>query len=73
VDPDHPEVPVGQDMRPGPRTGQEVRAGLCTRPGLSLVELPAPADARVSAPLGPALARALVLARPAPAWAVPVV
>jgi hypothetical protein len=73
LDPDQVEVPVDQDTRPGPRTGQGVRAGLCTRRGLSLVELPAPADALVSAPRGPALAPALVLARPAPAWVLRVV
>ena len=73
VDPDHLEAPVDQDTRLVPRTGQEVRAGLCTQPGLSPVELPAPADALVSVPRGPALAHALALARPAPAWAVPVV
>ena len=66
-------VPVDRDTRRAPRTGQEVRAGLCTRRGLSPAELPAPAAALVLAPRGPALAPALVLARPAPAWAVPVV
>ena len=73
VDPDQVEAPVDQDTRLGPRTGQEVRAGLCTRPGLNPVELPAPADALVSAPRGPASAPALVSVRPAPVWAVPVV
>jgi hypothetical protein len=73
VDPDQVEAPADQDMRLDPRTGQEVRAGLCTQPGLNPVELPAPADALVSAPRGPASAPALALARPVPAWAVPVV
>jgi hypothetical protein len=73
VDPDQPEAPVDLDTRPVPRMGQEVRAGQCTRHELSPVELPAPADALVSAPHGPALAPALVLARLAPAWAVLVV
>jgi len=73
VDPDHLEVPVDPDTHPVPRMGPEVRAGLCTQPGLSPVELPAPADALVSVPRGPALAPALVLVRPAPASAVRVV
>ena len=73
VDPDHLEAPVDPDTRPVPRMGQEVRAGLCTRPGPSPVELPAPADALVSVPRGPALVHALALAHPAPAWAVRVV
>jgi hypothetical protein len=72
VDRDQAEAPVDQDTRPVPRMGQVVRAGLCTRHGLSPVELPAPADALVSVPRDPASAPALVLARPAPAWAVPV-
>ena len=73
LDPDHLEAPADQDMRPGPRTGPEVRAGLCTRPGLNPVELPAPADALVSVPRGPALVLAPALAHPAPAWVVRVV
>ena len=73
VDPDQPEAPVDPDTRPVPRMGQEVRAGLCTRPGPSPGELPAPVDALVSVPRGPASVLALALAHPAPAWVVPVV
>jgi hypothetical protein len=65
-------VPVDRDTPRVPRTDQVVRAGLCIRRGLSPVELPAPADALVSAHRGQALAPALVLARPAPVWAVQV-
>jgi hypothetical protein len=73
VDPGQPEAPVDLDTRPVPRMGQEAHAGLCIRHGLSPAELPAPADALVSVPRGPASAPALVLARPAPAWVVPAV
>ncbi len=73
VDPDHLQAPVDPDTHPVPRMGPEVRAGLCTQPGLSPVELPAPADALVSVPRGRALVHALALAHPAPASAVRVV
>jgi hypothetical protein len=59
-----------RDTHPGHKTDPAVRAGLCTPPVPNPGGLPAPADVLVSAPHGPALVPALVLARPGP---VPVV
>jgi hypothetical protein len=62
-----------RDTHPGHKTAPAVRAGPCTPPGHNPVERPAPADVLVSAPRGPALVPALVLAHPGLEPEVPVV
>ena len=53
-----------RDTHPGHKTDPAVHAGPCIPPVPNPVELPAPADGPVSAPRGPVLVLALVLAPP---------
>ena len=64
------DLAADRGIHPGHKTDPAVHAGPCTPPVPNPVELPAPADALVSAPHGPVSVLALVLAHSGP---VPVV
>jgi hypothetical protein len=67
------DLAADRGTHPGHKTGPAVRAGPCIPPVPNPVELPAPADALVSAPHGLVLVLALDLARPGPVPVVQVV